>query len=87
MSHHLAIDRRRKVTSISHVDRISLSRLDESGIEQSLDKQDTLESYETIRKASDVSNTSKLSCGNLFVYHYEFTRDRIILNTPITIEL
>ena len=34
-----------------------------------------MESYETIRKASDVSNTSKLSCGNLFVYNYEFTQD------------
>ena len=75
ISHHLAIDRRRKVTSISHIDRISLSRLDESGIEQGFDKQDTMESYETIRKASDVSNTSKLSCGNLFVYYYEFTQD------------
>ena len=31
-----------------------------------------MESYETIRKASDVSNTSKLSCGNLSVYYYEF---------------
>ena len=77
-SHHLAIDRKRKVTSISHNDRISLSRLDESGTEQGFDKHDTLESYETIRKASDVSNTSKLSCGNLLVYYYEFTPDWIL---------
>ena len=42
------------------------------------DKQDILESYETIRKASDVSNTSKLSCGNFFVYYHEFTQDWIL---------
>ena len=82
-SHHLAIDRKRKVTSISHNDRVSLSRLDESGTEQGFDKHDTLESYETIRKASDVSNTSKLSCGNLLVYYYEFTPDKICCITAL----
>ena len=70
-SHHKIVDRKRKITNIPpHVDAILLSKVDEysNEKEQMCEKSsDTSTSYETIRKASDVSSSSKVSCGMVII--------------------
>jgi hypothetical protein len=68
-SHHQIADRKRKITNVPpHVDAIILSKGDDYSNEKICEQSsDTSTSYETIRKASDVSNSSKLSCGTRII--------------------
>ena len=66
-SHHQVIDRKRKITNIPHLDSILLSKLDDNDStredEDNLGTTDDRDTHETVRKASDISNISKLSYG------------------------
>ena len=72
-SHHQITDRKRKITELPpHVDTILLSKVDGSAQdnENMCEKSsDITTSYETIRKVSDVSSSSKLSCGMNIIYY------------------
>lgn len=73
-SHHQILDRKRKITNIPpHVDAILLSNVDDrtEGKGQIGEKNiDTSSSCESVRKTSDVSNSSKLSCGMVILFFF-----------------
>lgn len=71
-SHHQNIDRKRKLTNVPQIDTILLSKINDDSTEE--DKKigvavDQPDYYETSRKASDISNISKLSYGNSYILY------------------
>ena len=82
-SHHQNIDRKRKLTNIPHIDTILLSKINDDPTEE--DKKiaevvDQPEYYETSRKASDISNISKLSYGSSYFWYFNRKIFAIIFN-------
>ena len=67
-SHHQVIDRRRKIANIPLIDSIVLSKIDDGSPIDAGDAVDEIDTYETVRKASDISNISKFSYGKNHLY-------------------